>query len=118
MTIRYICKGEKRHTFNGYDEKLMKNLPPNLQAQFPAVLTHRFAVSKTLVKFMRPAFQHGIGPHRLAKMFRVMQTERYDNLQLEYYTTVDHRKQNRTINSFFGADQSILEFPKYNDKKT
>ncbi|CAO3633298.1 unnamed protein product [Mucor hiemalis] len=53
-------------------------MEPMFQAQFPAVLTHRSGLSKSLVKFMRPAFQHGVGPHRFAKMLRVMHSERCD----------------------------------------
>lgn len=95
MTARYICKGAEKHTFNGYDEGLMNRLDLSLQSEFPAVLTHRSGVSKDLVKMMRPAFQNGVGPHRLTTMLRIMHTERYDELQLQYYTTLEKLEQSQ-----------------------
>lgn len=96
----------------------MKQISLNLQAEFPAVLTHRSGISKNLIKMMRPAFQHGIGPHRLAKMLRIMHTERYDELQLRYYIAMDQQKSSTNITSFFGPAINYPEFPKYNDKAT
>lgn len=40
-------------------------------------------------KLLRPLFQHGIGPHRMAKVLRVMHLEKYDELQLQYYANLD-----------------------------
>lgn len=94
----------------------MKQIHLNLQAEFPAVLTHRSGISKSLIKIMRPAFQHGIGPHRLAKMLRIMHTKRHDELQLQYYIAIDQQRSNTGITSFFGTAINYPEFPKYNDK--
>lgn len=117
MTMRYNCKGPITHTFNGYDDGLLKQLNPNLKAQFPAVLTHRSGLSNNLVKLMRPAFQHGIGSHRFAKMLRIIHIERYDELQLQYYLALDDYC--HSIVSFFqSSEKKCSEFPAYNDKKT
>ncbi|CEP08264.1 hypothetical protein [Parasitella parasitica] len=51
---------------------VVKQLDLRIQADFPATLTYRLGISKQLAKSMRPAFQHGIGPHRLAKVLRVL----------------------------------------------
>ena len=120
MTMRYACEGTERHYFNGYNDSFMCQIDLNLQAEFPAVLTQRSGLSKNLVKFMRPAFQHGVGPHRLAKILRIMHTERYDELQLQYYIAVKRQQQNPSIVSLLGgrATCESPEFPKYNDKTT
>ncbi|KAI9341091.1 hypothetical protein BD770DRAFT_386107 [Pilaira anomala] len=54
-----------------------------------------------MIKLMRPAFQHGIGPHRMSKILRIMHTERYDELQLQYYIALDNRRANPNLLSFF-----------------
>jgi hypothetical protein len=90
MTKRYICQNkEKRHSFNGYDKSLM-NTPLRFQADFPAVLTHQSEISKPLFKLMRASFQHGMGPYRFEKVIRIMMMEKFDELQLQYYISVDN----------------------------
>lgn len=116
MTTKYAFKGDKKHYFNGYNGDFMERINLNLQAEFLAVLTHRSGISKNLIKMMRPAFQHGIGPHRLAKRLRIMHTERYDELQLQYYIAIDRHKSNTGITSFFVPAIDYPEFPKYSDK--
>lgn len=100
---------------------IMKQINLDLQAEFPAVLTHKSGVSKSMIKLMRPAFQHGIGPHRMSKILRIMHTERYDELQLQYYIALDNRRSNPNLLSFFSNSSNVrlsAEFPKYDDRST
>ncbi|KAG2191844.1 hypothetical protein INT47_009991, partial [Mucor saturninus] len=116
MTMRYKCRNkDKTHTFDGCNPALVRQLPLNLQAEFPAVLTHRSGLSKVLCKLMRPLFQHGIGPHRMAKVLRVMHTEKYDELQLQYYATLDSETENLSILSML-QPKNYPEFSKFGDK--
>ncbi|OBZ80654.1 hypothetical protein A0J61_11297, partial [Choanephora cucurbitarum] len=86
MTLRYRCTNkETPHTFNGYDEDLMRQLPRVYATEFPAILTECSEISTKLAKLMRPLFQSGVGPHQLSKVLQVMHTERFDNPQLQYY---------------------------------
>lgn len=49
MTERYRCHNIRcASTFNGYDSGIMRQLPAELQAEFPAYLTHKKAFSKQL----------------------------------------------------------------------
>jgi hypothetical protein len=100
MTVRYRCRNKsEKNTFDGCNPALIRQLPLSLQAEFSAVLSHRSGLSKILCKFMRPFFQHGIGPHRLSKILQILPTKKYDELQLQYYDTVDHEVQNPSVAS-------------------
>lgn len=90
MTMRYKCQNkDTKHTFDGCNPGLVRQLPMNLHVEFPVVLSYRSGISKVLSKLLRPLFQHGIGPHRMAKVLRVMHLEKYDELQLQYYANLD-----------------------------
>lgn len=122
MTLRYRCLNKsKNHSFNGYHPDLVRQLPLKVQAEFPAVLTHRSGISKMLAKIMRPLFQHGIGPHRLSKVLRVLHTERYDELQLQYYANASDEVYKPSIRtSVLGLHKDpskFEEFSNFEDKK-
>lgn len=120
MTMRYQCVNRvKSHSFSGYNALFMKQLQLRLKADISAVLTYRSGISKALSRLMRPSFQHGIGPHRLSKILRVMHTEKYDILQLQYYAAVDYIVQNSPIINMFTPDRGkqFDEFSKFKDKK-
>jgi hypothetical protein len=66
---------------------------------------------------MRPLFQHGIGPHRISKIIRIMHAQRFDELQFVYYTgfndfkpTVVSRLLNRS------GPQAFEQFSDFSDK--
>ena len=52
---QYTCKlrraaNEHPYCYNGYDRDVLAQLPKNICAEFPALLTHRSAISISLVK--------------------------------------------------------------------
>jgi hypothetical protein len=108
---------------NGYHEDLISQLPAYFQAEFPAVLTHRSGMLKKLVHLMGPLFQHGLGPHRFHKIIRVLHKEKYDEMQLQYYTEIKHHKNNNTLSRYFkpthngSQNQNFKEFSSFDDKK-
>lgn len=117
MTMRYKCLNHQgSHSFNGYDDEIVKQLDFRIQADFPAILTYRSGISKPLAKLMRPPFQHGMGPHRLSKILRVLHTERYDELQLQYYATLDKKQDKPGIQSYW-VTKRFSEFSGFADPK-
>lgn len=108
--MRYRCK-EKKHLFNSYDANLLKQLTLCVQSEFPAILTHHFGVPSDIVKVMRPMFQYGNGPRRLSKLLRILHKKKYDDLQLQYYNSVQESFDNRKheIQRFFGAPEQQFE---------
>ncbi|KAG2193790.1 hypothetical protein INT47_009932 [Mucor saturninus] len=76
MSMNCPCVTEAcKKTFSGYDQGLIKQFNVGQQRAFPAILTHKSGISKELSNTMRPLFQHGIGPHRLIKIIRIMHTQ-------------------------------------------
>lgn len=115
MTIRYRCNSKSEvHSFNGTDEELVRQLPKYLQKEFPAVLTNTSGLSIKLAKMMRPLFQCGVGPHRFNKILRILHTERYDELQFQYYDKLKERIANPTL--FDHARKKFDEFSRFEDK--
>lgn len=113
MTKRYICSAHcNAPSYSGLSPQIIQSLPLRFQADFPAILTHKSGISKNLAKLMRPLFQHGIGPHRFSKVLRIANTERYDEIQLQYYVALDEARTNGQ--SYFIPINT--EFSKFGDK--
>ncbi|KAG2204310.1 hypothetical protein INT47_009352 [Mucor saturninus] len=77
MSMNKNCK----KTFSGYNQSIIKQLNPGHQRAFPAILTHKSGIFKDLSNTTRPLFQHGVGPHRLSKILRIMHTQGFDEPQ-------------------------------------
>ena len=65
---RYRCRvcchrKSQKHmvTFRSWDSRILAMLPSELAAEFPARLSHRSGISKTLFGWMRSSFQNGMG---------------------------------------------------------
>ena len=53
------------NTLNTHDPKIIQQLPRHLASEFPAVLTYRGSISRTLAKLMRPCIQSAMGVERV-----------------------------------------------------
>ncbi|KAF6742654.1 hypothetical protein DFP72DRAFT_830205 [Ephemerocybe angulata] len=58
-------------TFRSWDSRILALLPPALAAEFPAHLSHRTAMDKGLVEWMRSCYQNGVGSRQFSDMMRV-----------------------------------------------
>lgn len=58
---------------------------------------------------MRPLFQHGVGPHRLSKILRIMHTQRFDELQFVYYNGINNYRPNVASQLFKGQGPQKFE---------
>lgn len=89
---RYRCpscvdpvSGLRTVTFHSWSAEILKMLPPSLAAEFPAHMTRRSGVSKSLLSFLRSSLQNGISAKGFSDCVRVQHLLRYDQLQLQYY---------------------------------
>ncbi|KAG2192239.1 hypothetical protein INT47_009231, partial [Mucor saturninus] len=122
MSMNYRCMNKNcKKTFSGYNQSIIKQLNPGHQRAFPAILTHKSGISKDLSNTMRPLFQHGVGPHRLSKILRIMHTQRFDELQFVYYNGINDYKPNvasqlckRNIPQNFEQFSDFFDKAKYN----
>ncbi|KAJ7890219.1 ribonuclease H-like domain-containing protein [Mycena leptocephala] len=88
---RYHCTScinpqskKKTITFQSWDSRIISSLPRRLAVRFPAMLTHRSAISESLFMFMRSCFQSGMGAKQFSDALRVRHLEYYDKLQISY----------------------------------
>ncbi|KAL0142930.1 hypothetical protein V8B55DRAFT_1560346 [Mucor lusitanicus] len=90
MSYRYECSvtGCKKEGFEdswqSYDPVIMHQLPQELQMEFPAILTRKGGVSKTVANLLRPCMQNSMGPQRFQKLLRELHVLRHDELELQY----------------------------------
>ncbi|KAG2195820.1 hypothetical protein INT47_010030 [Mucor saturninus] len=93
-------------------QKLSGNYPARIQANFPAVLTHRSGFSTKLVKILRPQFQNATGPHRMNQILRSNHTEKYGTIQFQYYDAMkDKLEEQRKAKQLTGNFSSATSYP-------
>ncbi|XP_006455795.1 hypothetical protein AGABI2DRAFT_76455, partial [Agaricus bisporus var. bisporus H97] len=78
------CINRQSVTYRSWDSRILDALPPHLAAEFPAHLTHRSAMSKSLFEWMRLCFQNGMGSKQFSDSLRVRHLLSYDSLHLQY----------------------------------
>jgi hypothetical protein len=97
---RYRCthcknakSGLKTVTFQSWDPRILAVLPPLLAAEFPAILSRRNGITRTLFRNMRAAFLGGMGAKQFADGVRSQHLERYDEAHLQYLQYLASREQ-------------------------
>ncbi|KAI8147390.1 hypothetical protein BJV82DRAFT_345657 [Fennellomyces sp. T-0311] len=113
---RYRCPrgaGGCGLSLNARDDKILEQLPPQLQAEFPAYLTHRSAVSKNLGNLLRAAVQNGLGVHRLQRLLRELHVLRYATRRLQYANTLVHRQEYPTVHDTPTAPGKPVKYKRF-----
>ncbi|KAF6764006.1 hypothetical protein DFP72DRAFT_956173 [Ephemerocybe angulata] len=113
--FRYHCRhcrhpktGKNTVTWCSWDRRILNVLPPALASHFPAILSHRSAVSKELFSWMRSCFQSGMGSKQFSDAVRVQHLLRHDELHLTYLDFIAHRS---VLSSWMGQQyESFLPF--------
>lgn len=104
----------------GYASSIIRQLPPRVQADFPAVLTHRSGFSKQLVRLLRTQFQNAAGPHRMHQILRTNHTEKFDSIQFQYYDALkdklDEQKMAKKLVGNVSTATTYPEFSTFNDR--
>ncbi|KAG2216642.1 hypothetical protein INT45_013232 [Circinella minor] len=88
ISYRYKCpqcfneKGKPGKKFAGHDQDLMKkSLPESLVLGFPAILTHRSAISNDMMDMMRSCFSNGMGSTPFTNMLTMLHTKRHNVIE-------------------------------------
>lgn len=116
MSTRYRClSSDCGRTINGHDSLIIKQLPYELQMEFPAVLTHRGGVSKAVADLLRPCIQNSVGPERFQKILLELHHLRHDRLELQYLLSA-FRKKNGVARHFIRP--TIDLFSSFEDQKS
>ncbi|KAG2220944.1 hypothetical protein INT45_010697, partial [Circinella minor] len=120
MSSRYRCTNKSCKTsLNAHDNRILEQLPLHLQAEFPAYLTHRSAVSKHLGDLLRIVMQNGMGVHRLQRALREFHTLRHSRLHLQYLNSLVHRQQYPTFHDIPRGSNPIIykRFSSFKDRE-
>lgn len=114
---RYRCpncvnpiSGKKSVTFRSWDERILNKLPRELAVEFPALMSHRSAITKTFFSWMRSSLQCGMGPKQVSNALRVQHLEQHDVRQLQYLSSMAAR---RNMDMWLGM--SFTPFPAFDD---
>jgi hypothetical protein len=118
---RYKCKtcqkprkeGAKSQTFCSWDPHILNRIPKHIAADFPAILTHRRAISKTFFDYFRPCLSE-MGTLQVANAFRVATLKRYDELQLQYKQSIYAQAQ--ASETLTNRNMVFPDFPEFNDR--
>ncbi|KAH9475789.1 Werner syndrome ATP-dependent helicase-like protein [Psilocybe cubensis] len=113
---RYRCSvcthpksGKHTVTFNSWDSRILSALPQDLAAEFPAILSHRSAISKRLFQYVRSSFQNGLGAKQISDTIRVHHLLKYDELHLQYLNQLAGRKLDKW------REEKYMSFPRFDD---
>ena len=107
-------------SLNYYDPVVLSQLDPALAAEFPAFLTHRSGIDKTLMALIRAGLGHRLSSSAWSKVLREIHVREHDLREIKYLRTfkgiLNLRKtmdiECHTINLFqlLIMNQSMLDF--------
>ncbi|KAJ7161523.1 hypothetical protein C8R43DRAFT_947710 [Mycena crocata] len=80
-------------SWNLYDPKIMEQLDPGLAAAFPAFLTHRSGIDKTLMTLIRAGMANSINSNSWAKVLRELHVREKDLRELQYLYAVTKKRE-------------------------
>jgi hypothetical protein len=105
-------RGIKTSSYSSTSKHIMEQLPLHLTMEFPAILTHRRAISKELFAIMRSCYHtNGMGSKQFADILRVQASRRYDEMDLRYHAGILKRKERGTLLS-----HKYPKFPAHDDQ--
>ncbi|KAJ7637248.1 hypothetical protein DFH06DRAFT_1433264, partial [Mycena polygramma] len=84
LTKRVKCRDACGKSCNMYNHDVLKQLPPLLRNQFPAFLTHRSGIDKSVMTLVRSTIAHGLTPSGWEHVFRELHVRKRDLAERAY----------------------------------
>ncbi|KAJ7918928.1 hypothetical protein B0H13DRAFT_1868910 [Mycena leptocephala] len=78
-----------------YNHNVLKQLPPLLRSQFPAFLTHRSGIDKSVMTLIRSTIAHGLTPNGWEHVFRELHVRKRDLAERAYLYALNARAPNK-----------------------
>ena len=94
LTQRFRCRKADAsssgcgRTLNLYDPDILAQLDPGLVDEFPAFLTHRSGIDKTLMTLIRAGIAHRVSSSAWSKIMRELHVHEHDLRELKYLHAV------------------------------
>ena len=76
--------GKHTVTYNSWDPRIHSMLPHELQAEFPAILSHRSAISADVFALMRSCFNYGVGSKQFSHILLGLHHRRFSHIHVQY----------------------------------
>ncbi|GFH49181.1 hypothetical protein CTEN210_05657, partial [Chaetoceros tenuissimus] len=125
VSQRYECKacenkkskGQQvdQYGFHGYNHESFQLYENGIQYNFPAILTKRSAIDKSLIDLMRPLFDKGLRPLSFQKTLVELHSKKYTKDRIKYNYRVRDEKLRRQKLQLPDADHSVCS--DFNDPK-
>ncbi|PPR00595.1 hypothetical protein CVT24_005446 [Panaeolus cyanescens] len=87
-SCRHAKSNQHTVTFQSWDSRIIKVLSPPLAAEFPAELSWRSGMSRSLAEWMRSCFQAGMGAKQFTDVILAQHTLYHDKRRLQYLHTI------------------------------
>lgn len=124
VTWRYYCRKGCKSTFHGWNKRILNSLPPYLRLAFPAVLSRKGGVSKSVITQLRISNQHKMGPSGVRALLFERHTLRFNTLQLQYAESIfelvrghqmEVNRSQTTLHSYFST-KKLPSFGNFSDQ--
>ena len=116
---RYRCV-KCNCTFNGYDSRVIAQLPIDVQHYLPCIINHRSAVSLSVVRFLINAITQpgGIDFSSMSALLRAQLVDKYRIKQVSWAASITKFRKNKLMNlgDFNILVENPLYFPDVDDK--
>jgi len=98
---------------NYYDPVILDQLDPTLVAEFPAYLTHRSGIDKTLMTLIHAGVAHRLSSSAWSKVLREIHVHEHDLRELKYLQAI--QKDIKLKKSLGYAMQSYQPFSNFDN---
>ena len=78
------ASADLNYTFMGWDKRILPLFENGRGALFPAFLTWRAGVDKSVIDFMRPLYDAGVRPERLSDLLLELQSKKFTERCIEH----------------------------------
>jgi len=119
ITQRVHCDKRSQgcgRSMNLYEPVIMEQLSPGLAAAFPAFLTHRSGIDKTLMTLIRAGIAHRVSSSAWSKILRELHVRQHDLQELNYLHAI-HKDKKRQCALGVEDEQSYEPFSEFHDKE-
>lgn len=101
-------------SYNLYDPLILDQLDPGLVAEFPAFLTHRSGIDKTVMSLIRAGIAHRLSSSAWSKILRELHMRNHDLREIKYLYAI---QRDQKLCESIGAEAKLYQpFSAFNDK--
>ena len=105
--------GKHTVTYNSWDPRIQDMLPHELQAEFPAILSHRNAISADVFTLMRSCFNYGVGSKQFSHILLGLHHQRFSQIHVQYLDGILSRTKCTDLND--GHHPTFKAFSQFAD---